>query len=78
MTTIMRFKNFKLIIHEMDHMPEHVHIEGPNFHLKIGLNDCECYYARGVNKVTINRLEKFVKKYQDHLLEAWRSIHEEE
>jgi hypothetical protein len=76
MTTILRFKNFKVVIFENDHAPEHVHILGPDFELKINLNDCECYYSRGVNRVTVGRMEKFVKKNQEFLLETWSAIHE--
>ena len=78
MTTVLRFKNFKVAIFENDHFPEHVHILGPSFELKINLNNCECYYARGLNKVGVGRMEKFIKANQEFLLETWRSIHEDE
>jgi hypothetical protein len=78
MTTVMRFKNFRVVIFSNDHLPEHVHILGPDFELKVSIGDCECYYARGVDRVTISRMEKFVNKHQELLLETWRSIHEDE
>ena len=77
MVTVFKHRKFKIIIYENDHLPEHVHILGPDFELKIMINSGECYYARGAKQTTINKLEKLVKDNKDLLIAAWEEIHEE-
>ena len=76
MGTILRYANFRVEIIPGDHKPAHVHIIGPDFIAKVSLDDCECYYARGLNQKSILVIEKFVTKNKDFLIQAWGDINE--
>ena len=76
MGEIYRIGKIKFSIISGDHNPSHVHIYSNGNTAKIGIDDGECYFARGFSQKELNHLEKIVKENKDFFIMKWREINE--
>jgi hypothetical protein len=79
MPTILRFRNFRVVIWPNDHTPAHVHaLRSADFAIVI----LSCWNgvpymreSKGITAAEHRAILKFVKDNQTTLCEAWEAIH---
>lgn len=69
--TILRTKNYRVVIYPRDHNPPHVHVIGPGAEAKFTLDDLECVYSRGFSPKALSWLEKYLAEKKKQLMEVW-------
>lgn len=74
--TIIRTRNYRVIIYPKDHNPAHVHVLGPGVEAKFRLDDFECYYSRGFSTKAILWIQKYLRGKEELLWEAWNEYQE--
>ena len=75
MPTILRFRNFRIVIHTDDHSPAHVHALGPGVEVILNLG---CWSGppsirvnKGVAMHLVNELGEFIAAHLDLLCKEW-------
>jgi hypothetical protein len=79
MPTILRFRNFRVVIYTHDHAPAHVHVlRSVDFVIVV----LSCWAgtpsiraSRGTSAAEERAIVEFVKDNQTTLCEAWEAIH---
>ena len=78
MPIIITTKNLKFYVFTNDHKPMHIHVIGPDANAKFGLTTIECISSKGFSEKDLNRIQKFISKNKELLIEAWEDFHEEQ
>ena len=76
MPTIATEDGYRLKIYPNDHTPAHVHVQKAESEARVRLDTLEVVSSEGFNSRELNRVVELVEKYQDALLSAWDSYHE--
>ncbi len=76
--TIFTIGPYRIIINIKDHWPAHVHCVGAGVVVLIEIEIQEVIRNKGVSTKDIKRLQNFIEKNQDVLMNEWRHYHEEE
>ncbi len=79
MPTILRFRNFRIVVFTEDHTPSHVHARGPGveviFYLACWNGPPRVRANRGVPNQVLKELTQFVAANLHLLCKAWEAIH---
>jgi hypothetical protein len=79
MVTVHREGAFRVVIHQNDHDPEHVHVFKDRGEVKINLigmlGNPELVIAKGMSKREVAQALRIVVEQRDYLVAEWERIH---
>lgn len=78
MPTVLRIKGFEFRIYTDDHAPAHCHIHKAGTEIIISLNPVTIRQNKGMSRRNARDAVTLVEDHQAFLLEAWKTIHEDE
>ena len=78
MPTVLRIKGFEFRIYTDGHAPAHCHIRKAGTEIIISLDPVTIRQNKGMSKPNAREAVTLVEDHQVFLLEAWRTIHEDE
>ena len=78
MPTVLRIQGFEFRIYTDDHSPEHCHIHKVGAELIVMLSPVAIRQNNGMSKANARLAVTLVEDHQAFLLEAWKTIHENE
>ena len=80
MPTILRFRNFRIMIFTDDHEPPHVHAIGPDsrasYNLLCAIRDITLRHSENLKPQEERALSTFIVDNVETLCRAWREIHD--
>jgi hypothetical protein len=78
MPTVLRIKGFEFRIYTDDHAPAHCHVHKAGTEIIIALDPVTIRQNKGMSKPNARDAVTLVEDHRILLLEAWRTIHEDE
>ena len=69
--TVLKVGKFKVYIYYQDHLPPHIHVQGPESELKFLIQNMDCIYAYNISLKDINKLQKYLKQFEFYFMEKW-------
>lgn len=76
MPTLARFGSFRVVLWPNDHIPPHVHIFGPGYAARIGLDDLAVMEESGKPSATVARAMDWIARNQREIEAAWDRLRE--
>ena len=72
MPTVLQKGPYRFYFYSSDvHEPPHIHVERDNCTAKFWLQGVQLEVSRGFTGVELRRLDRFVNREQDYLMEKW-------
>lgn len=75
---MIKIGNLRFYFYSNDHLPIHVHVEGPDARAKFEVDPVvKLTQSRGFSKATLKKIELFIEENRELIIDRWEEFFDE-